>query len=114
MFSGFFQRNYVFDNQIDFTLRNKMITKEEVTEKKLELLIEAMGKQLIQDLHQIIDISNVNSSNIERMKDCFNCLGKAEYFIVKAISHARGLELIDNNSIKSLLEKAFKIPKKNK
>ena len=48
------------------------------------------------------------------MKDCFNCLGKAEYFIVKAISHARGLELIDNNSIKSLLEKAFKISKKNK
>jgi hypothetical protein len=89
-----------------------MITQEEIIEKKLELLIEAMGKQLMEDLNQIIDISNVNSSNIERMKDCFNCLGKAEYFIVKAISHARGLDPIDTDSIKSLLEKAFKISKK--
>lgn len=91
-----------------------MITQEEINEKKLELLIEAMGKQLMEDLNQIIDISNVNSSNMERMKDCFNCLGKAEYFIVKAISHARGLDPIDEKSIKSLLEKAFKISKKNK
>ena len=91
-----------------------MITDEEINEKKLELLIEAMGKQLIQDLNQIVDISNVNSSNMERMKDCFNCLGKAEYFIVKAISHARGIDVIDKDSIKSFLEKAFKISKNGK
>jgi hypothetical protein len=91
-----------------------MITQEEINEKKLELLIEAMGKQLIQDLTQIVDISNVTSCNMDRMKDCFNCLGKAEYFIVKAISHAKGIDVIDGDSIKSLLEKAFKISKKNK
>lgn len=69
-----------------------MQNESEITEKRLELLIEKVTTTIIRDLESINNSNFIDKSNMQDFINCYNHLAKADYHIIKALSYAKGID----------------------